>query len=208
MNANLPHRALLSVGLTASCLLIAAALPACSRTPEVRATPYVAVASFQDLMTAVIDPAADGVWDAVSVTTTRSGNDVQEPRSEAEWTTVRQHAVRLVEASNLLLVEGRPVVTPGAKLPDEDVPGVNNAEQISRAFTQQRPAYVAAVQRLQAASRAALAAVDQRNPQQLLVAGDGVEKACEGCHSTFWYPGAKTPPAYPVAAASAPAARP
>jgi len=38
-----------------------------------------------------------------------------------------------------------------------------------------------------------LAAIDERDADGVFRLGEGIEIACEGCHSTFWYPGELIP---------------
>ena len=33
-----------------------------------------------------------------------------------------------------------------------------------------------------------IAAIDKKNPDALLEAGDHLDKACEECHLVYWYP--------------------
>ncbi len=193
------------LGLAGSALLVA-----CGLRPE--ADEFKPTASFQDIMAQVVDPAADGLWEAVGTVTTAAGHQELAPHSDEEWAALRGHAVRLVEASNLLLIPGRPIVAAGLRVEDAHVPGINNADEIARAIAADRAKFVAAVHRLHAAGTAALVAVDRRDTQQLLLAGDALDKACEGCHASYWYPGAAPPPRIgpplqSTATADAPAAR-
>lgn len=176
----------------------AATLLACTQAAPPRTpVPIEPLASLQDLMNAVIDPAADGVWEAVSEEATAAGAVVHAPRDEAEWAVVRQHAVRLVESAHLLLVPGRAIVAPGRKVEDAHVSGISDAAAIEHAIAADRGAFAAAVQRLHTAAAGALAAVDRRDTQALLAAGERVEQACESCHRQYWYPGAPPPPPAP-----------
>jgi len=176
--------------------LAAFVLAACSNAATTPPTPALApVASFQDLMVAVVDPSADGVWEAVGAETDASGHHEHAPRTDAEWAAVRQHAVRLVESAHLLLVPGRPIVAPGAKVEDAHIPGVNDAAAIQSAFAADPDAFTAAVQRLHGAATAALQAVDRRDTAAVLAAGQALEQACEACHRRYWYPNSPPPPA-------------
>lgn len=195
-----------------STLMVAAWLAGCAPAPSAAPpapSPFKPSASFQDIMASVVDPAADGLWDAVSTVTTRAGDEEHLPHGDEEWAALRQHAIRLVEAGNLLLIEGRPIVAPGRKVEDAHIPGVNTAEDIRQAIAADRPRFTAAVDRLHAAGVAALEAVDAQDAKRLLAAGDAIDKACEGCHAVYWYPNVQKPPAVAVAAtAQASAAHP
>jgi hypothetical protein len=173
-------------------LVVASALVACSSQPP--PSVFLPTSSFQDIMAQVVDPAADGLWDSVGTITTTAGQEELAPHSDADWAVLRGHAVRLVEASNLLLIEGRPIVAAGLRVEDAHVPGINSATEIAQAIAADRPRFVAAAHRLHAAASAALSAVERHDAQQLMVAGDALDKACEACHATYWYPAAAAPP--------------
>jgi len=71
--------------------------------------PLRPIASLQELMQAEVDSAADGVWNAVETVTTRSGTEERQPRTTEQWSVARNAAIRLVEATNLLVIEDRRV---------------------------------------------------------------------------------------------------
>jgi cytochrome c556 len=41
---------------------------------------------------------------------------------------------------------------------------------------------------LKSAAQAALAAIDAKDADALMNAGGVIDKACEACHMTYWYP--------------------
>ena len=55
-------------------------------------------ATVEELMRSVIDPAADGLWDAVVITSTLDGIERRVPDSDEDWLALEHHAVRLLEA--------------------------------------------------------------------------------------------------------------
>ena len=190
-------RAGLTTTLVASALLSGcgpAAAPPSAAAPAAT-SPFQPTASFQDIMATIVDPAADSLWDAVSTVTTKAGVEEHAPHTDEEWTALRQHAVRLLEASNLLLIAERPIVTPGRKVEDAKIPGVNSAEDIRREIAANPAQFTAAAHHLHDAGVAALAAVEGRDAARLLAAGDAIDKACEGCHAVYWDPHAQRPPA-------------
>jgi len=165
--------------------------PAPATTPAPAA--QVPSATLQELMQAFVDPSADAIWESVSTTITKDGVEEKQPRTDAEWLEVRLHALRLVESANLLAVPGRAVVTPGQKLEDHTVDGISTPEQIHTAIESDRAAWGQFVQGLRVAAQENLTAITQRNIQGMLDAGQRLDAACESCHSTYWYPHAKTP---------------
>lgn len=181
---HLPLRALLIA-------IAAFALTACHPTAAPAPRP---VASLQEIMNSIVDPAADALWESVSSTVTAQGVEEHQPRSDEDWTALRQHAVRLAEAANLLALEDRPVTRSGTSLEDAHVAGTLNADTISAQLHRERPRFLSHARQLQDAAEATLDAIDARSLDRLLEAGARLDQACEGCHRVFWYPGDKRPP--------------
>jgi hypothetical protein len=156
------------------------------------ASPFRPTASIQELMASIVDPAADALWEAVSTETTVKGTVEHQPRTDAEWLAVRQHAVTLIEATNLLLIEGR-TVSHTLKLEDAHVPGILTPPEVQKKIDADRPTFAQRAHALHAAGVEALAAIDAKSPQRLLVAGEKIDQACESCHMVYWYPNAEQP---------------
>jgi hypothetical protein len=168
------------------------AFSACTRTPPAAPeSPFVTAASIQEIMAGIVDPSADALWESVSTETTAKGTVERQPRSDAEWAAVRQHALHLIEAGNLLAIEGRAVTHSNKLTEDSHVDGIAAPADISKAIAQDRPAFLAHARALQDAAAEALLAVDTRNPAKLMLAGGKLDQACEHCHVAYWYPRAK-----------------
>jgi uncharacterized Zn-binding protein involved in type VI secretion len=149
--------------------------------------------SIQEVMLHIVDPAADALWESVSVTATTKGDEVNQPKSDEEWKSLRGHAVTLIEAANLLHIRGRSVARSGKELDDAGTPGLFTAEEVSQEIAKNFDVFALAAKQLQDASIEALAAIDAQKPSAVLEAGVRIDQACENCHRTFWYPLAKGP---------------
>jgi len=68
-------------------------------------------ASIQELMQSEVDPSADHIWDAVETVVSSRGTEERHPRTEAQWADLRRSAITLIEATNLLQMDGRRVST-------------------------------------------------------------------------------------------------
>jgi hypothetical protein len=136
-----------------------------------------------------VDPAADALWDSVAVIMSASGTEERQPRTDAEWKAVRLQALQLIEATNLLSMPGRRVGT-GSTPPG---PGELPPAERQRRVDADHEAFVGFATVLREAARAALAAIDARDPQRLMDAGGTLDTACEACHLAYWYP-SQTPP--------------
>jgi len=152
------------------------------------------VASIQDIMQTLVDPSADALWASVASTTTSSGTETRQPRTEEDWKAVRRYAIALAEAPNLLVAPGRRVASTGGKLEDAQVKGILPPEEIGQRIAADRPAFAERARALQLAAKEALAAADARDVARLFEAGGALDKACESCHVKYWYPNDTRPP--------------
>lgn len=168
--------------------LAASLLAACHREARPDAGPRP-VASIRDIMLYEVDPAADALWASVSTTLTATGTEERRPRTSAEWEAVQRQALRLAEAPNLLVVPGRRVAHGGQALDDADAPGNQTAEQIDRQIAADPDRFAHLAAELQRAALQAGAAARARDVARLLDAGAVIDRACEACHQTYWYPG-------------------
>src|SRR6185436_17755548 len=94
-----------------------ATAPAPSSPKRVATGPYKPFATIKDLMDAMIDPAGDMIFDAVSTVVTPAGTEEKAPKNDDEWTVVRNNAMILVEGANLLMMPGRHIAAGSDKAP-------------------------------------------------------------------------------------------
>ncbi len=144
----------------------------------------VAVATLKELMDSTVDPAADGIWEAVVVRSTRKGVEYHQPRTPEEWAAVRRDAVALIEAMNLVVMPGRRAAPASTK------PGLGELEpaQIERAIGEKRALFMSFAKAVQVSAQEALNAIDQKDIEGMVKTGGNIDAACEVCHVTFWYP--------------------
>ena len=150
-------------------------------------------ATIQDIMDAEVDPAADFLWGSVALISTKAGTEDRRPRNDKEWETVRNNAIILVEATNLLAMPGRVVATAGSKLDPEEVAGIEDPKDIQKAIEKNWTAFVGFAHGLHDAAMEMLKAIDAKDVARLDGAGERLDQACEQCHRTFWYPNAAEP---------------
>jgi hypothetical protein len=142
-------------------------------------------------MSAVVDPSADGVWNAVETIVTRAGTELHEPRTDQEWADTRRAALTLTEAANLLMLKDRRV---GAAYFPAEAPGALDSTAIAQRISTRRPVFDGFASALQQAGSQAIAAIDRKDPEGLTRAGGVIDGVCEGCHRVFWYPNQVIPP--------------
>ena len=126
--------------------------------PDAGGPPFTLVADLPDLMTTVVDPAADVYWDAVGWIIDASGTTEIRPESPEEWEAVRNAAYQVAESGNLMMMEGRAVDEPEW-----------------RGFSQ---AMISVGQR-------AIEAAEARDEQGVFDVGAEIYAVCTGCHSIY-----------------------
>lgn len=155
---------------------------------------YQPTATIKDLMLSIVDPSADVVWLAVTTVQGPGGLTDRAPATGEEWARVRQGAIALTEAANLLMMPGRHVAARGEK---SEAPGVElEPAEMDALIAKDPAAWIARARALHAAGSAALAAIDARDAQRVFEVGEQIEQACETCHRQYWYPN-ETIPEFP-----------
>jgi hypothetical protein len=137
-------------------------------------------------MDAEVDYNADWLWDAVSTEVSAKGVIDKRPRTDEDWKEARNHAISLLEATNLLQMPGRAVAKPGEK---SENPGIEEGpEEIKALMDADRAAWVKYAHGLYDATKLVLDAIEKKDADQLLDLGDQLDQACESCHMHYWYP--------------------
>jgi hypothetical protein len=137
----------------------------------------------------MIDPAADYIFDAVKVETTRSGTVESTPKTDQDWERIRIGAVTLAEGIYLLKVP-RPFTPPGEenKSTGPDATELSGA-QIKAKLEADPVLWNAKIEALRNIGLEVLEIVKKRDTAELWEAGDILDQACEMCHVQYWYPG-------------------
>lgn len=120
--------------------------------------PFEEVADVKQLMTSVLEPAAEVYWDAVGTIMDLSGTVEIAPSTDEEWQAVRDAAMVIAESGNLLMMPGR-------------VQGGEEWMDFSRAMID--------------TGRQALTAAEAKDTAAVFDAGGEVYLACSRCHATY-----------------------
>jgi len=147
---------------------------------------YRTTATVKDIMDSVVDPNADYLWKAVSTDSTDKGIIEHVPKTDDDWKELRRHAIGLMEATNLLQIPLRLVAQPGerAEKPEIEL----SPEVIKTLIDSDRASWIKHNHTLHDATTAMLKAIQAKNTDGVLDAGDQIDKACEACHKQYWYP--------------------
>lgn len=147
------------MNLTCSRWAVAAALLAlgCQADTADR-TPFSETSDVQQLMASVIEPAAEVYWDAVGWILDENGEEYIRPETAEEWEAVRNAAIVIAEAGDLLMMESR-------------AQGREDWIAMSRAMTD--------------VSLRALAAAESEDPDAVFDAGAEVYFTCTACHGVY-----------------------
>jgi len=173
--------------------------PASSRRPEIPGPTRAPglwgdlkpVVSVKELMRDMLDPAADNVFDAVKIVSTRQGTVEVTPKTEADWEKIRIGAVTLAEGVYLLKIP-RPFAPPGEQNNSSGPePTELSPAQIKAKIEADPVLWNAKIEALRNVGLEVLEIVNKKNVAELWVAGDNLDRACEACHVEYWYPGDK-----------------
>jgi hypothetical protein len=154
----------------------------------------VPIVSVRELMTSLLDPLADNIFDAVATDVTEKGLVEHRPTTDEDWAKVMQGAVALAEGTNLLKMHPRLAAPPDYTFdPKERGPG---APELAPAEIQKKidadPAlWNRHADDLRTEAIKVIAIVKARDADKLFAAGSDIDKACETCHLEYWYPGDK-----------------
>jgi hypothetical protein len=120
--------------------------------------PFQPVADNYLLMEAVLEPNADVIWASVGTIVTAAGEENIRPRTEEEWTNVRNAAVAVSEAGNLLMMAPRAV--------DDD-----EWMRLSKAMID--------------TGVAAMKGAEAKDPDAIFEAGAEIYAVCTNCHAKY-----------------------
>lgn len=172
-------------------LLLVLTPAACTKTDGTKpAEPQTAKpATIRDIMDSMIDPSGDFLFESVREIWDESGIHKIAPQTDEEWAMVRRHALILLEAPNLLSMEGRKVASAGekAEYPEAEL----QPEEIQKLIDADRPSFIRRAKRLQNSAAEALEAIDAKDTDGLFKALVSIDHACENCHLHYWYPNDK-----------------
>ena len=147
------------------------------------------VVSVKELMQYMIDPVADNLFNAVGVTVTEKGTVEVEPKTEEDWDKVRTGAVSLAEGVYLLKIR-RPFTPPGDENNSTGPEPVElSPAQITAKVERDPVEWNARIEALRNVALEALDVARRKDVKELWDVGENLDKACEACHRSYWYPG-------------------
>src|SRR2546428_2488077 len=179
----------------AGLVLLSAMIAACSSRPSDSPQPaglwgdVKPVVYVKELMKYMIDPVADNIFNAVGTRVTKDGVVDIEPKTDDDWEKIRVGAISLAEAAHLLKIR-RPFTPPGQ---ENDVAGPNavelSAAQIAAKVERDPVEWNARIEAMRNVALEALDVVKRKDVSELWDVGENLDKACEACHRSYWYPG-------------------
>ena len=120
--------------------------------------PFKPIVDTGSLMESFIEPSADVIWLSVGTIVSAAGEEHIRPKTEEEWTKVRNAAVAVSEAGNLLMME------PRARDADEWM-------RLSKAMVD--------------TGAEAIKAADAKDPDAMFEAGAQIYSVCSNCHAKY-----------------------
>jgi len=178
--------------LTISVVLTGVTCGSGETSPAADEPEYQPVATVRDIMRGVMDPDSAAIWESVATTVTGTGMEERVPKTDDEWMALRLHALKLMEAGNLLQMPGRRVAMPGEK---SAYPGIElGPEEIQALVDKDLPGWRMRAAALRDSVMPTLKAIDARDARMLEEVGEEIDTACENCHLQYWYPNSPGPP--------------
>lgn len=165
--------------------------------------PFRPFATVQQIMKAMV-ASSGALFDAVSSQTTVNGIVDKAPKTDEEWEVVRNNALTIMEAANLLMIGGRRIASVSGTSAPARGSGRTSASQqivqivltpaeIEARVAKDRRTWIKMAQALIDAGIVVLRGVDARDAAVVLAAGDTINLACENCHLRYWYSEEKKP---------------
>jgi len=147
------------------------------------------VVSVRELMKYLIDPMADNIFNAVGTTVTKQGIVDVEPKTDEDWDKIRIGAVSLAESADLLKIR-RPFTPPGDENNSKGPDAVElSPAQITAKVERDPVEWNARIQAMRNVALETLDVVKRKDVSELWDVGENLDKACEACHRSYWYPG-------------------
>ena len=109
------------------------------------------------------------------------------PKTDEDWTRIERGMWVLAEASNLLKMP-RKMAPDGEANTEPGGPELTPA-QIEAKRAEHPALWSSHADQLRAEALKIVDIVKARDAQKLFDAGTALDRACEGCHLDFWYPG-------------------
>jgi len=138
--------------------IIAGARTTQAATPAEAPPATTPVATVKQLMDGIVGPSATVVFDSVGTIVDATGIHENQPRTDAEWATVGASAAALVESANLLVTGNRAI---------------------------DRQDWVTMSKALADSGMVVLKAVEAKDPQGILAAGETLNATCDNCHERY-----------------------
>ena len=138
-------------------IVVSATLAACEAPPPPQ--PYVNVTDLPEVMTWILDPAADVLWDSAGAIITEAGTEDLAPTTDEGWDHARNNAATVAEVGNLLM------------LPH---------------LAKDRRDWIEIAQGLVRAGVAARDAATAHDADALFEAGANLYNVCVSCHQLYW----------------------
>jgi hypothetical protein len=146
--------------ISAIAFVVAGARTSAEQAPAAPVQPPPApVASISQIMRAIAAPAATVIFESVSTTVSAAGVEEKQPRSDDEWADVASSAAALVEAGNMLMVEGRAI---------------------------DRTDWITMARAMVTAGNEALEAAKTKSVEGILASGENINTSCDTCHERYW----------------------
>lgn len=126
--------------------------------PTAAAVTVAPVATTRQIMSAIVWPASNAIFQAVQTTSTKEGVEEIYPKTDDAWALLGAQAASLAEAGNLIMMNGRAI---------------------------DRGDWIRMSQAMIDAAKQTMKAVEAKSPDGVLAAGEAVNTSCDTCHERY-----------------------
>ena len=121
--------------------------------------PFEPVATVDEIMHGILDPAADVLWASVGWILTEEGTEEIYPRNQEEWDQVEYAGITIMETGNLLMI--------GERAMDQE-------------------GWMETCRALVDIGKVVVEAALSQDPDEIFRIGGDVYDVCTSCHETYW----------------------
>lgn len=143
------------------------------------------------LMAGKIDPAADGLWNAIGEGFEDGKAVIHAPKTPADWDALAGQVDALRQAFAQMGAAGLKVVDAGEVIQDQGTPEAPQPQDVQKHIDADPSGFDSKTKALLGVLDIYDAAIKARDLKRFERLSTELDEACESCHAKYWFPGQK-----------------
>lgn len=180
-----------SIALAAASLLAGCGGTKDGSLPDGQASASAPRPSLHLLMAGQIDPAADGLWNAIGDGFEDGKAVSHAPKTQADWDALAEQVSALRQSFAQMDAEGLKVSDPGETIQDQGTPGAPQPAEVQKHIDADPAGFNARTMALLGVLDRYDATIKARDLRKFEDLASDLDEACESCHAKYWFPGQK-----------------